>query len=253
MATFEADGVQIFYEDLGSGEPVLVIHGAAASGRWFGDVPHRLAADRRVVMPDLRGLGRSARVAPITRVQTWMEDLWRLLDTLGLDRVDVIGCSLGSRIAGRMVLDQPARIRSLIVDAPIVGMSAHGNASLNSTFGQVEEDSDQAREWADLHGPDWREVVAFYGASRRAPGFQDFYTLRDELAALTVPTLICRGDWDDSIHPVDDAFVWHKQAPDTELWIAPGLSQSSTMLERPDDFVAHAGAFLRRVGERAAA
>jgi pimeloyl-ACP methyl ester carboxylesterase len=247
MATVEIDGVTIFYEDLGEGDPTLVVHGAAASGRWFGALPARLSQGRRIIMPDLRGLGRSQRVDPLTRPQIWMEDLVRLLDEVGVEVADVIGCSLGSRIAGRLALEHRARVRALIVDAPIVGMSAQGNASLNTTFGQVDEDSDQAREWRDLHGDDWREVVAFYGKTRSGPGFQDYYTLRPHLADLDVPTLICRGDHDDNIHPVDDAFVWHKGAPDTQLWIAPGLSQSSTMLERPDEFVTYAERFLDQV------
>lgn len=54
------------------------------------------------------------------------------------------------------------------------------------------------------------------------------------------------GDLDDSIHPVDDAFVWPKESPHTELFVAPGLPQSSVMKERPDDFLAALGGFLRR-------
>ncbi|MGE0304420.1 MAG: alpha/beta fold hydrolase [Acidimicrobiia bacterium] len=243
MTTLTVDGVDLFFEDLGEGDPVLVIHGAAAAGRWFGDLPTRIAEHTRVILPDLRGLGRSARVAPLERPNIWVEDLWRLLDSLELEQVDVIGCSLGSRIAGRLVLENRSRVRSLVVDAPIIGISAQGNAALAGTFGQVEEDSEQAKEWRVLHGEDWREVVAFYGATRSSPGFQEYFTLRDSLDQIDVPTLICRGDWDDNIHPVDDALIWHKKAPNTQLWIAPGLTQSSTMLERPAEFLGNVRAF----------
>lgn len=246
MATVEIDGVEIHYEDQGQGDPVLLIHGAAASGRWFGDLVSQLARRYRMIVPDLRGLGRSARVAPLERPQVWVEDLWRLLDLLGLDRVHVAGVSLGSRIAGRLVLDDAARVRTLTVDAPIVGLSNSGNASLNSVFTEVDPDSDQAREWQQLHGDDWRDAVAFYAATRSTAEFQEYFTLRPHLSEIDVPTLVCRGDLDDSIHPVDDAFIWHKQAPNTELFIAPGLTQSSVMLERPEWFVTEFAAFQDR-------
>ncbi len=231
------DGVELYYEDLGEGTPVLLVHGAAASGRWFRDAPSQLAANFRVIVPDLRGLGRSQRVAPLLDPQVWVDDLWRLLDELNLEQVDVIGVSLGSRIAGRLVLANPNRIRSLTVDAPIIGLSTSGNASLNSVFTEIDDDSAQAREWQDLHGSDWRDAVAFYAKTRSTAAFQDYYTLRPHLSELKVPTLICRGDHDDAIHPVDDAFIWHKQSPNTQLWIAPGLTQSSVILERSSQFV----------------
>lgn len=247
MSIFEADGVKIYYEDLGEGDPLLLIHGAAASGRWFGDLVDRLARDRRVIMPDLRGLGRSQRVEPLARPQVWVQDMWRVLDVAGVDRADVAGVSLGSRIAGRLALENPGRVRSLIVDAPIIGLSAHGNAALKNVFSVVDDDSEQAREWRMLHGDDWRDAVEFYSRTRSGPQFQEYYTLRPHLAEITVPTLVCRGDLDDSIHPVDDAFVWHKESPHTELFIAPGLSQSSVMKERPDDFLAALHGFHRRL------
>jgi pimeloyl-ACP methyl ester carboxylesterase len=138
-------------------------------------------------------------------------------------------------------------VRSLIVDAPIVGLSSHGNAALNTAFSAVDEHSEQAREWRMLHGDDWREAVEFYARTRSAAGFQDYYTLRPHLAKLETPTLICRGDLDDAVHPVDDAFVWHKHAPNTELWIAPGLSQSSVIQERRAEFVEALAAFRHRI------
>jgi pimeloyl-ACP methyl ester carboxylesterase len=169
------------------------------------------------------------------------------MDLTGVDRADVVGVSLGSRIAGRMALENRARVRSLTVDAPIIGIGAQGNASLNNAFTVVDENSAQAREWLLLHGPDWRDAVAFYARARNMPGLQEYLTLRGELSSIDVPTLICRGDFDDSVHPLEDVCVWHKQAPRSELFIAPGLTQSSVMQERPDDFLRAFHAFLKRV------
>jgi len=237
MTTFDVDGVRVFYEECGSGDPLLLIHGAAASGLWYSDVIPLLAEHYRVIVPDLRGLGRSERVAPLTEPQIWVSDILRVLDAASADYVHVVGASLGSRIGGRIALEHRDRVRTLTVDGPIIGLNAHGNAALSSAFAPVEEDSEQGREWRYLHGPDWREVVEFYAKTRVGPKFQPYYTLRPQLREIDVPTLICRGDFDDSVHPIDDAIVWHSEAPSTRLWIVPGLSQSSVIKERPAEFV----------------
>jgi pimeloyl-ACP methyl ester carboxylesterase len=246
MATMTVDGVDLYYEDHGQGEPLLLVHGAAASGRWFGNLVAQLASEYRVIVPDLRGLGRSQRVAALEQPRVWIEDQWRLLDELGLNDVHVAGVSLGSRIAGRLVLDNAARVRTLIVDAPIIGLSKRGNAALSAVFAVADPDSEQAREWQTLHGDDWRDAVKFYAETRSTAEFQSYFTLEPHLVDIAVPTLVCRGDLDDSIHPVDDAFIWHKQAPNTQLFIAPGLTQSSVMLERAEQFVAEVVAFHSR-------
>ena len=253
MAVSKIDGVDIYYETSGQGEPLLLIHGAAASGLWFGDLPARLTQTHKVIMPDLRGLGRSQRIAELEGPRVWVQDMWRLLDVLGANKVHIIGVSLGSRIAGRMALERPERLFSLTVDAPIIGISAHGASALKNVFGAVEEGSPQAREWAKLHGPDWRDAVAYYARARATPGLQEYLTVRGELSSIEVPTLICRGDLDDTVHPLEDSFIWHQQTPISELFVAPGMTQSSVMLERPDAFLRAFEGFLQRIAPRTSA
>ena len=132
MAFTEFNGSSLYYEVLGDGDPILLIHGAAVSGLWFGDLPARLAETHRVIMPDLRGLGRSQRVDALAGPRTWVEDMWHIMDVAGVASAHVMGCSLGSRIAARMAIENPGRVRTLTVDAPIIGLSAHGNSSLST-------------------------------------------------------------------------------------------------------------------------
>jgi pimeloyl-ACP methyl ester carboxylesterase len=98
-----------------------------------------------------------------------------------------------------------------------------------------------------LHGPDWKDAVAYYSEARATPGLQEYLTVREELAKIEVPTLICRGDLDDPVHPLGDSFIWHKETPRSELLVAPGCTQSSVMLERPDDFLKAFRAFVGRL------
>ena len=249
-STLEVDGTKLYYEDTGEGDPVVLIHGAASSGRQFDEVLPSLAKNYRLIVPDLRGLGRSARIQALPSPRVWVEDVWAMLDHAGVSRVDLIGVSLGSRIAGRLALESPNRVRSLTVDAPIINLSSNGNASLKASFAsfpEVDEDSEHAQQLRRMHGDDWREVVAFYARARASDGFQEYYTLGDSVVDIVVPTLILRGDFEDGVHPLADAVYWHQHAPSTELFIAPGLTQHSVIRERPADFVAAFDRFIEQV------
>jgi len=96
---------------------VLMLHGNAESGAaWYGWVPH-LAPWYRVVRPDMRGFGAST---PMPRDFPWtldllMDDCCRLMDTLGVERFQVIGAKIGGTIARAFAARRSARVRTLTV------------------------------------------------------------------------------------------------------------------------------------------
>lgn len=120
MKVFDSEGVEIAYLDEGAGEPVLLIHGFASNTQvnWVdtGWVRELTRAGHRVIAIDNRGHGRSAKLhdpaaygAPIMA-----EDARRLLDHLAIARADVIGFSMGARIAAFLALKHPERVRSVV-------------------------------------------------------------------------------------------------------------------------------------------
>ncbi|MBB5889761.1 alpha/beta fold hydrolase [Kutzneria kofuensis] len=116
LPTVRVGDVTIAYRETGTpdGPPVVLLHAMASSGGTW----RRLAAclpDRRVILPDLRGHGRSSRAADYT-LAGFRDDMVGLLDELGLDRVDLVGHSLGGRIASMIALDSPARVRRLVLE-----------------------------------------------------------------------------------------------------------------------------------------
>jgi pimeloyl-ACP methyl ester carboxylesterase len=120
MQSFDSDGVQIFYLDEGEGEPILLIHGFASNiaANWIdpGWVRTLTAAGRRVIALDNRGHGKSEKLYEPERygAPEMAEDARRLLDHLGIDRVDVLGYSMGARITAFLVFAYPERVRSVI-------------------------------------------------------------------------------------------------------------------------------------------
>jgi pimeloyl-ACP methyl ester carboxylesterase len=219
--------IQIYYDDLGSGAPVIMIHGAATSGKVYDGLASRMVARFRCIRLDLRGLGRSDRVSAISPT-AWCDDTMALLDHLGIGKAHLLGCSLGARIAGRLALDHPERFETLTVDAPLVAVAQAANARLNNRFSNLDNPATVDRvRWQNFHGADWREAVSFYFRARNDPALQEHLTLRPHLSSLTLPTLITRGDIDDDIHPLSHAIEWHAACPSSWLWIAPGTAFSA--------------------------
>ncbi|MGH8963618.1 MAG: alpha/beta fold hydrolase [Jatrophihabitantaceae bacterium] len=212
-----------------------MIHGAAGSGMSFDALAHQLEGDFRVVTIDLRGLSRSDRVETISAT-AWCDDVIGVADSLGLDAFHLVGCSLGARIGGRIARDHADRVRSLSVDAPLLAVAQGASSSLNRRF----EDLDHAmpedvEKWQRYHGEDWRRAVTFYGRVRNHPDLQQHLTIRPWLAELTKPTLITRGDIDDTVHPLAHCTEWHAAHPASWLWIAAGSGFSLTQ-RRPVEY-----------------
>jgi len=112
----EVPGATLHVEIEGQGRPVVLIHGFALDARmWSGVVP-RLARSRLVVAYDVRGFGRSS--VPTDAPYSHRADLAALLDAKGLERVDVVGHSVGAHQALEFALKSPTRVRSLALVAP---------------------------------------------------------------------------------------------------------------------------------------
>lgn len=136
MDTFSSAGVEIAYYDVppvrGTGRPILLIHGFASnvainweSTGWIGALAD---AGFRVVAMDVRGHGASAKLydADDYRPALMAADAARLIDHLALGAVDVMGYSMGARIAVHLALDHPQKVRTLIIggmgDALVTGL-----------------------------------------------------------------------------------------------------------------------------------
>jgi len=101
------------HHTIGEGEPVLLLNGGLMSMAAWEPVSRPLAAERRVVLCDLRGQLLSPG-APPASLEGHVEDLQRLLDALELARVDVVGASFGAFVGLRLAARHPGRVRSLV-------------------------------------------------------------------------------------------------------------------------------------------
>lgn len=123
----------------GDSVPVLCLPGLTRNGRDFVEVAQHLSTQREVLTPDLRGRGRSAwdPEASHYQVMTYVQDIWSLLGSLVLQRVLVIGTSLGALMGMLMAATQPARIAGLILNDAGPELNPEGIRRIQSYAGKL--------------------------------------------------------------------------------------------------------------------
>ncbi|MFI6894529.1 alpha/beta fold hydrolase [Streptomyces sp. NPDC050256] len=230
MPTFSApDGTRLAYRTHGEGHPVLCLPGGPADSRYLGDLGG-LSAHRRLVVPDLRGTGRSAVPDdPSTyRCDRLVDDIEALRCHLDLSRADLLAHSAGANIAVQYAARHPSRVGRLALIGPgaravgidITGEERRALARLRSgepwyptAFAALEAitgGTGAATDWAavdpffygrwdeaarDHHAasrPDNPEAVAHFGAE----GAFDPPATRAALAVLRSPVLLLAGQFD---------------------------------------------------------
>lgn len=117
-------GARLFYLDTGgSGVPVVLLHAATGSSRvWEYQIPAFTAAGYRVIAFDRRGWGRTVVDPAGPQPGTGADDLLALLDSLGIQRVHLVGTAAGGFVAFDFALSFPQRLRSLVVANSIGGV-----------------------------------------------------------------------------------------------------------------------------------
>jgi pimeloyl-ACP methyl ester carboxylesterase len=114
MSSAVAPSERLYFTVRGEGPPLLLVHGLMVTGDMFAPVVDRFAATHRVIIPDLRGHGRSRALPPYT-ARRLAADLAESLQQLGVDSAAVLGYSQGGAIAQQLALDSPTQCSHLIL------------------------------------------------------------------------------------------------------------------------------------------
>jgi pimeloyl-ACP methyl ester carboxylesterase len=115
MSYAKVNGLSLYYEEHGSGEPLVLLHGGISAGEMFGAILPALAAERRVITVDLQGHGGTADVDRPLLPETMADDIAALIRHLGVERADVMGYSLGGTVALRTAIQHPQVVRRLVL------------------------------------------------------------------------------------------------------------------------------------------
>jgi 3-oxoadipate enol-lactonase len=202
VPTVDVNGARLWYDEAGSGDAVLLIHGGLGdSGLWDPIVPF-LAERFRTIRTDLRFYGRST--GPAVR-WSWQEDVVGVLDGLGIERAALVGLSMGGRLALDVALARPERVWALAHVAG--GVGGHDSAAYSEEQEALYEAAIKAGDldaamaveldvWAPLGVGE--RIRALWYATPDANGLPwDLEPLQppgapasERLAELSVPTLV---------------------------------------------------------------
>jgi pimeloyl-ACP methyl ester carboxylesterase len=221
-----SDGLNLYYRDFGAqrdGTPVICLPGLTRNSRDFDDLAARLAERRRVLTVDLRGRGFSDHDPDWRNYHpgTYVADTWTLLDLLKIDRVIVVGTSLGGLCAMLMAAQRQDRVAGVLINDIGPEIDPAGHARVRDNAGRLAPVADwdeavaQAKtingRWLPgLSGDDWRRLARrFYredehGAPRLdidpniGRAIRELDGKRDELWTLfdalqSIPTVLIRG------------------------------------------------------------
>jgi pimeloyl-ACP methyl ester carboxylesterase len=203
MPQFTHDGVEIAFLDQGEGEPIVLVHGFASNKEVNWVLPSWMTtltgAGRRAIALDNRGHGASTKLydPAAYRSAIMADDVRALLDHLGLPRADVMGYSMGARIAAFLALAHPERVRSVVlgglgirlvegmggVDAIAHGLEAPSLAELSDPTAR------QFRSFAQQTRSDLPALAACMRGSRETLS-------RAEVGRIAVPLLVAVGSRD---------------------------------------------------------
>src|SRR6201990_2256949 len=204
MPSFHHGDVEIAYLDEGEGEPILLVHGFASTKNvnWAypGWVSELKRLGRRVIALDNRGHGQSPKLYDPAQyeIAIMASDVFALMDRLDIARADIMGYSLGSRMTALLALEQPERLRSIILGGIGIGIITGGGPGENVAEALEAPSLDDVtdpvgrtfRAFADQTRSDRRALAA---CLRGSPGL----VTGKEAAAIKVPVLIAVGTADE--------------------------------------------------------
>lgn len=245
MPTARVNGVSLYYEEVGDGPPLLLIHAfPVGRGMWAPQIPS-FARRFRVIVYDCRGFGRSeapTAAAAYSQGQS-VEDARGLLAHLGALPAAVCGLSMGGNIALNLALAHPEAVRALVLCDTGAGSEDPGafrarcveyaEASQRGMDGFFEKlmlwpvfrdfvtgprERQLLREMVLAQSPHGVGLTALHTLAPRPP----VYALRERLEALRRPTLVVYGERDEAC--VESSGFLATTIPEARLWMVPGAS-----------------------------
>ena len=239
MSYADVNGLSLHYEEHGTGEPLILLHGGIGTGEMFGAILPRLADGRRVITVDLQAHGGTADVDRPLRPELMADDIAALIAELGLEQVDLVGYSLGGKVALRTAIQHPSLVRRLV----LVSVAFRRDGSHPDVLAAMDQMSAAAAE-------PMRQSPLFAQYARVAPRVEDWpvlvgkvseaikvdYDWTEDVRRITARTLLVFADAD-SIRPAHmveffallggglrDAGVDGSAQPSNQLAVLPGRS-----------------------------
>lgn len=230
----DIDGVSVFYETEGDGEPIVLLHGGLADNSTWAAQFAGLSPHRRVVAPERQGHGHTAdRPGPLT-YQAMTDHTVHFLEALGLGPVDLLGWSDGGMIGTLIAVEHPELVRTLTVTGSGFSSAGYVPGAMEALIALSPDDDDMIT-FAAMYAQASPDGPAHFSAvwEKVRVMWAEPFDWTAEVRRIAAPTLVIVGD-DDYI-TVEHANDFARAVANGQLAVVPGASHAVPM-ERPDLF-----------------
>jgi pimeloyl-ACP methyl ester carboxylesterase len=232
------NGLEMYYEIHGTGQPLVLLHGAfSAIGTSFGELLPGLARTRQVIGFELQAHGRTADIDRPLSLEQMADDTAAALHHLGIERADIFGYSMGAAVALHVALRHPDVVRKLVFMSATFNLGGV-HPGLMEGLGEMTPDLMFGSPWHDEYmriAPDPDHFATFFAKKTRMDrNTKDVPA--EAIAALKTPTLIVIGD-SDLVRPEHAVEMFRLLGggvfgdlaglPDSQLAVLPGTTHVS--------------------------
>jgi len=238
------NGIELYFELHGTGEPVLLLHGFSGSSQDWAAVASDWSRDFQLIVPDLRGHGRSSVLATPFRHADASADILGLLDHLNVNTCKGLGVSGGGNVLLHMAMRQPKRVEAMV----LVSATPYFPAQARTIMRQYR-DRLPPEQWEVLrrrHPAGDTQIESLLASTTAfADSYDDMNFTPPYLSTIQARTLIVQGDRD-PLYPVELSVEMAKTIPRSSLWIVPDAGHGPVLGARWPEFLKTAAEFLRR-------
>ena len=245
------NGIEMYYETEGAGEPLLLLHGGTGcQENWAYAGRDQFVREYTLIKPDARGHGRTTNPGKTITHRQCALDMLALLDHLGVRQCRAIGLSMGGNILLHMATQQPDRIQAMV----LVSATMYFPEQARAIMAQVPQAADQpAQEWEIMrkrHKRGDSQIVALWDWARgMKDSHDDMNFTPSSLAKITASTLIVYGDRD-PLYPVEMAVEMYRAIPGSALWVVPNGGHGPVFFDAAAQFAKTALKFFHTSVER---
>jgi 3-oxoadipate enol-lactonase len=248
MPYAKVNGTELYYEDYGSGPPIVFAHGRGGNHlSWWQQVPS-FAHDHRCIVFDHRSFGHSQDPQSVGQ-DAFVADLAGLMDTLQIERAHLVAQSMGGRTCLGFALAHPGRVDRLVLAGTTAGVVDAELQHLVTAIGPAPEDLLKRVLSAGFKDREpvltflYRQIELLNRAGNKPTRLVARGPLRDDVKRCKTPTLFVIGD-EDPLAPEPAIKLLCSWMPDARMTVIEGAGHSS-YFERPSEFNRLVRAFLR--------
>jgi pimeloyl-ACP methyl ester carboxylesterase len=236
------NGTQLYFEVHGSGDPLLLLHGFSGSSENWTATIDEWRTRFQLIVPDLRGHGRSGILSKPFRHRDAAADMFALLDHLRIASCKGFGISCGGNVLLHMATAQQERIKAMVLVSATPYFPEQARSIMRQYRAGITE---QQREvLRRIHPGGDAQVEAILASTESfADSYDDMSFTPPHLATIRARTLIVQGDRD-PLYPVDLSVTMANAIPQSSLWIVPNSGHGAVIGEKWPEFLTMAAAFL---------